>query len=465
MKNLKLIALLCIIVGAIISCKKYNDGPDNSTTNDEVALSGDNPKSIEALSDEYFAAHADEKANAEKVVAVTNQFIANNQSAKEFSSRKPVRIQPIYSYGIDGVAYYEVWFTEDGRTVKGWILISATDKDYPLVNFSQGIPYSSRIIKEGDQNAKIFRFGVSYYTKEENGQKVAEYGRMPKYVVNSSIEKGGSGKGDSKDADTGLKAEDVEAVEGVDYFNVSDYESLKSLHAQYYYSEKRSSMANNMKARLFASDSKAKVTGYYNYRWVSGPRAYYTQIPANSGYNPYACWSGCNNNAWTNLYGWWDKNMGKASLIPTTSTGETSPLYRNTTARRNSVDPVQMYIRGVSGTYCGSGTGWTLWSNTWKGYQYAPYKGYGYSYQYRWCNSAGCHVDLANIATDGIANNYRPVYIGANSHAYLGYGWAQWSDNTDWTLVYCYPGWSENDNDDVWIWWHDFNASVKMFVY
>jgi hypothetical protein len=124
-----------------------------------------------------------------------------------------------------------------------------------------------------------------------------------------------------------------------------------------------------------------------------------------------------------------------------------------------------MYIRSVSYTYCGSGTGWTKWSDTWRGSQYAPYKGYGYLYQYYWCNSAGCNVTLANILTDGVANNYRPVYIGANSHAYVGYGWAQWSGNTDWTLAYCYPGWSENNNDDVWIWWHDFNAAVKMFVY
>jgi hypothetical protein len=424
-------------------------------------------RSIEALSKEYFTANPAESANEAKVVSVINEFLLINKTMKEFNGKTPCRIQPIYAYGIDGVAYYEVWFTEDNKTAKGWVLVSATDKDYPLVNFSQGIPYSSHLLKnDNDGSSKVYRFGVSYYTLEQNGQKTAEYGKMPPYVLISGAFKEFGGKGSSNEPKSNNQ---VDLREGVDYILIKDYESLKQVFPKNYYSDKRANIAMEMKQRLFPLQGHGEAVGTqtedYQYRWVGGQQCYYTQIPAYTGKNIYGCWSGCNNNAWTNIYGWWDRNMGKANLIPTTTTGETSPIYRNTTARQNSIDPVQMYIRSVSYTYCGSGTGWTLWSDTWRGSQYAPYKGYGYSYQYYWCNSAGCNVTLANILTDGVANNYRPVYVGANSHAYVGYGWAQWAGNTDWTLAYCYPGWSENNNDDVWIWWHDFNAAVKMFVY
>jgi hypothetical protein len=156
--------------------------------------------------------------------------------------------------------------------------------------------------------------------------------------------------------------------------------------------------------------------------------------------------------------------MSKVNLIPTTSTGEGCPTLRNTTARMNSVDPVQMYIRSLVGTYCSGGSGATPLSNQWLAYKYPSVKGYGWSYWYQWNSSAGGNVNLANIVTDCIANNYKPVHIGSNSHAWVGYGWAQWSDNTDWTWAYCYPGWQENHNDDVWISWHDFNASTEVFV-
>jgi len=463
-KHFKYLFLSIGLAYAITSCKVKDKSPSD-TKADVVAFNDYKSKSLEELVSEYFKEHQEDLGDSSKLVTVANRFLAINSGSEEFGNKKPIKIQPIYAYGIEGVAYYEVWFTEDEKTIKGWILISATDKDYPLVNFSMGIPYSSRIL-DGDKNSKVYRFGVSYYALEKNGQKVADYGQIPKYVTNSEIDNGDGAVADSKDPNSVLNSGKVEPKEGVDYFLVEDYAALKELFPKHYFSEKRKNTAKSFETSLFSSNAhKQGRTSAYQYRYTGGSQAYYTQIPANSGFNPFACWSGCNNNAWTNIYGWWDRNASKGALIPTTSTGEVSPLYRNTAARRNSIDPVQMYIRSVSSTYCGSGTGWTLWSNTWKGYQYAPYKGYGYSYQYQWCNSAGCNVALANILTDGVANNYKPVYIGANSHAYVGYGWCQWDTNTDWTWAYCYPGWSENNNDDVWIWWHDFNAAVKIFVY
>lgn len=477
MKKITFLSTLLFAAILFHSCQRKSEFTENvpATQTTESSLLGGQATTIEALCDQYFKTHKEEAAHAEKIISVTNEFFAINQQAKEFRDKKPARIQPIYAYGIDGVAYYEIWFTEDNKNPKGWILISATDKDYPLVNFSQGIPYSSHMLNEFNQNNKIYRFGVSYYAMEKNGQKIAEYGKMPSYIPNAGArELEGGGAEDSRNPNKGAKRIETEPKEGIDYSVITSYESLKQLYAKNYYSNKRGAAAQDMNRRLFPATghgeavrtgANLKTTGEYQYRWVPGSSAYYTQIEGSTGYNYFPCWSGCSNNAWASIYGWWDANRGKSALIPTTSTGEASPLYRNTTARRNVVDPAQMYIRSLSGTYCSDGAGATSVSNVYKGVFYAPYKGYGYYYSYQWCSSGGCNVNLANIVTDGIANNYNPVHIGANSHAYVGLGWAQWSDHTDWTLAYCYPGWREDDNDNVWIWWRDMVTATRLSVY
>src|SRR4030095_10437188 len=83
-------------------------------------------RSIEALSKEYFTANPAESANEAKVISVINEFSLINKTMKKLKEKPPCRIQPIYAYGIDGVAYYEVWFTEDNKTAQGWVLVSAT---------------------------------------------------------------------------------------------------------------------------------------------------------------------------------------------------------------------------------------------------------------------------------------------------------------------------------------------------
>ncbi|PSR52714.1 hypothetical protein AHMF7605_03820 [Adhaeribacter arboris] len=477
MNKLTFCGLLLVVASLTSSCQKEEEITKNppATKADESTLLGGKATTIEALCEAYFKAHQEEAPNAEKIISVTKEFFTINHQTKEFKNKKPCRIQPIYAYGIDGVAYYEIWFTENNKTPLGWILISATDKDYPLVNFSQGLPYSSRMLTETNQDNKIYRFGVSYYAMEKNGQKVADYGKMPAFIANADRELEGSNSGDSKNPDKNARKSSVEAKEGVDYTAVTGYESLKQVYAKNYYSSKRSIAAQEMKRRLFPTNghgeavkkqgANLRTAGEYYYRWVPGYSAYYTQIDPGYRYNYFPCWSGCSNNAWTNIYGWWDANRSKSTLIPTTSTGEASPLYRNTYARQDAIDPIQMYIRAISGTYCGDGTGWTLFSDVYKGVYYAPAKGYGYNFSAWWCNSPGCNVNLANIVTEGIANNYTPVHIGANSHAYVGLGWAQWSDNTDWTWVYCYPGWREDNLDNVWIGWRDLNSATRLDIY
>ncbi len=474
-KNIRNVMVISLLILLFVTCKKQDTMVDHSTNGTQQVVMSLESKSIEVLCNEYFSKNPAVVNNSKILIGITNEFMGINRNTNEFKGKQTCKIQPIYAHGIDGVAYYEIWFTEDNKTPKGWMLVSVTEKDLPLVNFSQnGLPYSYQVMLDANEkqipiNAKnkIYRFGVSYFTLEaEDGSRLAEHGKMPGYIP-ANVSLSGEGSGDSKNGPSNIE-DNTNLIEGVHYFSIESYESLKDLYSRYYYNQNRADFAKTMKTKVFPDQGHGVAytnTKDYIYRWVSGQHGYYTQIPAHSGYNTTDCYSGCNNNAWLNIFGWWDLNMSKSNLIPTTSTGETCPLYRNTQPRMDVLDPAQMSLRSLCGTFCSSGGGATLWSNAYKGYKYAQNKGYGYSYSYQWCLWSGCSSNLANILTDCIGNNYRPAQIGANSHFYVGYGYAQWADDTDLTWAYCYPGWSTNESDDVWISWNDMYSAVRLFVY
>lgn len=470
----KLMPAMAMFVALAIftaSCKKENDKLPGGNTQTEILTVQNKGKSIEKLSAEYFASHEDEKENQEKLISVTTEFLGANKETPQFENKKPCHIQPIYAYGIDGVAYYEVWFTEDDETVKGWILVSATDKDLPMVNFSNGKPYSSNLMSDTLSSDKIYRFGVSYFVLERNGQKVKDYGVMPAAVFTNTTEKSSGGTDENGNVTLESDGDGSNLKEGIDYTPINDYQSLKQLYPEYYYSAERVSSAQSLGSISSNSKAAPSIPGAtpppanYKYRYVTGQFSYFLQIPPNTGHNTTSCYSGCNNNAWASLYGWWDLNKGKGNLIPTTAEGEASPQFNNTTDRKNAVDPVQMQIRSLAGTYCSGTTGNTYWSRMHKGYLYAKNLGYGYSASWYHCWFSGCSSSLANIATQGIANNGYPVIIGANSHMYVGYGWMQDPANTQYTYALCYPAWKENHDDDVWIHWRDFCAATRLEIY
>ncbi len=471
---LNVVVILCLIL-LLGACQKKDSLVDPTNNGTQQTIGTLQPKSIEVLCNEYFTKNTNVVDNSKILIRITNEFMGINKNCKEFKGKQTCKLQPIYAHGIDGIAYYEIWFTENGITPQGWMLVSVTDKDLPLVNFSQdGLPYSYQVMMDAkkkqvpfNEKNKIYRFGVSYFTLEsESGERLAEHGKMPNFIT-AEVDLTGGGSGNSKDNKTDIE-ENVEFTEGLHYFTIDNYESLKDLYSKHYFTKSRADKALMMRSKVFPEQGHGIAynnTKDYIYRWVSGDQCYYTQIPPNSGYNNYSCYSGCNNNAWANIFGWWDINQSKSALIPTTSTGETCPIYRNTQPRMDVVDPVQMYLRSKCGTFCVGDQGATPWYNAYKAYKYLTSKGYGYSYWYEWTLITGTNGDIADVLTDCIGNNYRPAQVGANSHYYVGWGYAQWADDTDLTWAYCYPAWSLNHDDDVWIQWSDMNSAVKLFVY
>lgn len=400
------------------------------------------------------------------------QFMAINRGTEEFANKVPYLAQPIHAHGVEGVAYYEVWFTRDGRTPEGWVLVAATDLDYPIVNFSpHGTPYSlgvrARATSAGHRLAatdRFFRFGVSYFALESAaGQLIADFGHAPsQLLVANGAEGGGHGSGGPGLAPTDVTVQRGPAPESIE---VTDYASLRRLFPSNYFTAQRAQAAADMRVKLARSGQAAPNAYIYRYIDYYYNQTMYTQISPFYRYNPFACYSGCVNNAWTNLYGWWDRNMGKDRLIPTTTTGESCPMFRNSTAREDVVDPTQMLVRSLVGTFCSGNAGATSVNAVYLGFVLASLRGYGYYYQYYWCYSGGCNSAIGSILVDSIWNNHKPALVSANAHEYVGTGIAQWDTNWDWTWVYGYPGWDLDHSRDVFIYWRDVVGSTATYVY
>jgi hypothetical protein len=410
----------------------------------------------------------------------TAEFMAINENTVEFADKVPFAVQPIYAHGVDGIAYFEVWLTRNGMRTEGWLLLSAVDADYPLVNFShEGTPYSQQVIARANElgepvlpDDRIFRFGVSYFALESpDGRLLADFGEMPTWLPKDE-DLSGSGQGDSANGLPISRVDELPAVAEEHVLPILDYQDLVTQFPRSYFTPKRAELAADMRRRIFPDEghgeayNNSPTAGYiYRYIYNYSNQALYTQIPGGYRYNYTGCWSGCTNNAWTSLYGWWDKNMGKSNFIMTTSGGETCPTYRNTTAREDVVDPVQMVLNALSGTYCNNGAGTTYFWNVANGISLIWQRGYGYSYWFQWCLTGGCHVNIASIVIDCIGNNARPAHVSTSVHSWVGTGLCQWDTNTDWTWVYAYPGWGEDHSKDVWIWWRDLYTATRVYVY
>jgi len=309
---------------------------------------------------------------------------------------------------------------------------------------------------------KVYRFGGAYFTAEDaQGRLVSEYGNRPRLVQSRDLT--GSGTNDRHEP----LAEPTPEQTARESRAVS-YPELRQVFGPQYFTPERARVASEHRARAERETASATATDPYNYRWISASWAqtHYQQIPSNTAPNNNACWSGCQNNAWANIYGWWDRHMGKGNLIPTTSAGETTAQDRNTSARAAVVDPIQMWVHARSGTYCNGSDGWTLWRNGWRGADYPYYGvGYGWRYQYRWCDSAGCNAELRTLAQESIGVHAAPAHVGANAHFYVAYGLAEHSTNPDWVWVYGYPGWQTSSADDTWIYWRDLHSTTLLLVY
>lgn len=394
--------------------------------------------------------------NEEKITALAKAFWAKHKSIKELQNKDFLKLVPIYAEGADGVAYYELWLTDDNSTPSGWVLLSATNKDYPVPCYStDGEPYSSHFTAEINDDNKVYRFTSSYYALENNGQKIDEYGAMPTYLILPSA--------------AGLNSDgDVTPEEGKHYIRIYDYSTLKENFAVSFYDSSKEDDAKEETERMVnygKSLANGKTTApSYLYGFISGFTGKFEQIPANTSSNTTSCWSGCNNNAWLNIYAYWDYNKGKDLLLPTASNGTASYLHRVFPWYADASDPVQMILYNHNNTKCSNGEGLTTLWDVENGSRYAKDLGYNYSMSYRW-QAFGYHYLIRNYTVEGIMNWDSPTIFCTSSHAWVAEAFRR-DTNTGWndTELYLYPGWSTTSVDNVWMHWKSGRAGVKIKI-
>jgi hypothetical protein len=132
MKNsFKLLMLALFVALSITSCKKKDGKFDPNDTKADVVVFSTEGKSIGDLISKYKKEYSDVSCDSSRLARILEKFLKIVANNDRFTGKAPSHIQPIYAHGIDGVAYYEVWFSTDQKTLQGWALISATEKDYP----------------------------------------------------------------------------------------------------------------------------------------------------------------------------------------------------------------------------------------------------------------------------------------------------------------------------------------------
>jgi hypothetical protein len=105
----------------VVSCDKKDETADTELNpkTEQKTFQGE-PQSIAALISAYQQAHRNERLDSFRVATVFNKFVDMMGTNKSFEGKKPCHIQPIYAYGVTGVAYHEIWFAKPDKTVEGF---------------------------------------------------------------------------------------------------------------------------------------------------------------------------------------------------------------------------------------------------------------------------------------------------------------------------------------------------------
>lgn len=415
------------------------------------------------------------------VLQNTELFLKMTAHTEAFTNKKPLRVVPLYSHDIEDAAYYEIWFTEDGTSPSGWVTISVTNDDLPFLSFSlNGKPYSQRVLSQLEQQEegvksgqRIYRYNAGYYSCEDAwGNKLADYGTMPgklpllsKGVVQFQME-----EGMQEDLSGRLRVPErrdlaARPVESLHFRRIDTYDDLK-LHSASKSCQtlQRKSRVEGIRQQFSSAEVETKALPAMagsETRQVTGTKTYHTQIAERTGYNLWPGKSGCNNNAWLNIYCWWEINQGKTNLIPNLGAAS-CPTNRDTPAARDIVDPIQIWL----GTRCGTDAGGnTEFWDAWQGIWWAITRGYipTWQTQYSWPEPGGGNIK--SILYSYLWNNKLPVHVGYGNHFGVGVGIMRLgSGQPITTWVELYPGWQTNDNDNFWLWYGDINSVTGIQV-
>lgn len=355
-------------------------------------------------------------------------------------------IHPIYALDGKTVAYYEVKFKNSAGGDNGYAIISATEDDLPVVEFSEtGKTHFEQFkIICKDKPFRMIRFGISYITAEDNtGKLLAEIGQRPSVLPDEvKVHIRGEGSNDkeiTKPAITGKV--DISTIRRTG--GKLSYTELKHTY-------KPRKLPVSLLKKHWDVAKSVNSPCVYSYFWADGysSHSYFTQISKNTPPNNNDHASGCGPTGWMNTYGWHDLNWCNTILNGSPTTND--DYIRNLT----------MQLHDTLGTYepwwtFDSDQGFTWPADMSKGIAFtksALHHGCSYWYRHDWWNTDEEWV--FEVARDALRRK-RPVIVGyyEDWHYAIAYGIAEctkhgWRDHS-WLRIY--PAWSQNDNQNKWI--------------
>jgi hypothetical protein len=370
-------------------------------------------------------------------------------SFKELTGFKKAKVgeyNAIYDSSGKNIAYYEFKIMSSSEKENGYIIISATEDDFPIVEFSEeGKTHYERFMEKlPGKTFKMVRFGPSYIAAESlTGKLLADIGERPS-IIPSELQVHTRGEGSSFKPITKkrLRAKiDVSQIRRRQ--EPLSYEFLKSNYSQ------KKQRSPKMK-RYWKAVKSPHSPCTYDYYWADGyySHPYYKQIPKNTAPNNNDHSSGCGPTSWMNIYGWHDINWRQTILNGTQTTNN------------SYIENLTMDLHNKLGTFepwwtFGADQGFTWPEDMEKGISFPKEKfqhSCSYWFRHDWWNTDEEWVFA--VARDS-ARKKRPFVVGyyEDWHYAIGYGIAEctkhgWKEHS-WIRIY--PAWSTNDSQNKWI--------------
>lgn len=391
---------------------------------------------------------SEKRITTEDVNRIAKGLLLDFKELPGFREAEITEIWPVYSNSGKDIEYYEVKFSSSETKDNGYAIISATTKDFPVVEFSEkGLTHFERFQNRlGKKDFRMIRFGPNYITAEDQGGKMlAEIGNRP-VIVPEQLQKHVRSEGKSEVGKIKL-AETPEIIQkriGKKHELIS-YESFKQR-----YRRPDIKVDKLEKAWSRALKLRGNPGCQYDYYWADGyyNHPFFLQIPKNTPPNNNDHASGCGPTAWMNICGWYDLNW-TPNLISGSRKYNDAYIKNLTMACHDFIGTFEPWF-----TF-DADQGFTWPEDMARGYNFV--RNYfrhacSYWYRYDWWNTDEEWV--YEVARDVIRAK-RPFIVGyfQDWHYAIGYGVAEckthgWEDHS-WIMIY--PAWVTNDSQNKWI--------------
>ncbi|OQW34315.1 MAG: hypothetical protein A4E19_02320 [Nitrospira sp. SG-bin1] len=377
---------------------------------------------------------------------LVKEALESFKDISDWTHAKAAGFKPVYD--VDGnAAYYEVIINDPQGTNRGYVLISATENDLPIVELSETAkpPFHRLAAKVGDQNFKMVYFGPGYMAAEDaNGNLLGGIGERPTAIP--------------------PEARLHSRGEASNYRSVPPRDPLPSIPRRGIHRKSNRWSYPELKQTFIRPRPTAQKLESY---WIAAKspnspcifdtasancpngHSYFLQIPKNTPPNSNNHWSGCGATAWMNLLGWHHLNF--TSSLLDADRKQNGPYIENLTMKLHD--------------YLG---GFTWPEDMGRGFEFLRNRLFhtsDYWYRYDWWITDEYWV--FKVGRDAIRKKW-PFIVGyfSDRHYAIGYQTRECTGHVVTIQVdsaniitmrvvhryiRIYPGWNRDDSDDKWI--------------